>query len=259
VFNPRISYVYYPSRYIFKAIYSEAFLDASPFNKFSTTASRISNPTLKPEKVRNIEFSAKYNNAKKYFVELAYYHSWYSNSIVTSNVDYNGTKTTQFQALGKARIQGLQLSAEAKVAMLSFYANATFTDPFSIFSSVTGTDSMVRMGDIAAFSANAGGNITFWKERLNLNLRVNMTGDKPTGKGTTIPGNPYTETPGYTLLNGTLGYNIKKMGTCQFRVDNIFDKEYFSPGIRSASGIQASRVPLPGRTYFVQLIVNLNQ
>ena len=258
VFNPRISYVYYPSKFILKAIYSEAFLDASPFNKFSTTATRINNPTLKPEKVRNVEVSGKYVFKKRSYVEVAYYHSWYSNSVITANVDYYGTKTTQFQASGKARIQGVQLAAETSVSIFSFYANATFTDPFAILKTTTGADSSVRMGDIASYSANAGVNMRFWKDRLNLNMRVNVVGDKLTGKNTTTPGNPYTSTPGYEILNGTIGYKIPKVGIIQFRVDNIFNTLYYAPGIRSASGIQTSRVPLPGRIYFGQFILNLN-
>ncbi|MCW3122011.1 MAG: hypothetical protein JWQ38_1503 [Flavipsychrobacter sp.] len=259
VFNPRVSFVYYPSKYIFKAIYSEAFLDASPFNKFSTTASRIANPTLTPEKVKNVELTAKYNIRKKTSVEVAYYHSWYSNSLITANVDYNGTKTTQFQASGKAEIQGIQLAAETSVSIFSIYANATFTDPYSIIAGVSGKDSArARMGDIATYSANAGVNMRFYKDHFNLNMRVNVVGDKETGKGTTTSGNPYSSTPGYFLLNGTLGYKITKVGVVQFRVDNILNTLYYSPGIRSASGIQTSRVPLPGRVYYAQFNLNLN-
>jgi len=256
VFNPRAAVIYYPGKFIFKCIYSEAFLDASPFQKFSTTASRISNPTLKPEKVKNIEFSARYLVGKKSSVEVAYYHSAYSNSLVTATVP--GTSFTQFQAQGKARIQGVQLAAVTSISIFSFYANATFSDPYAMNTNVEGKDSLTRMGDIATFSANAGVNMRLLRN-FNLNVRVNYVGDKPTGPGTTTSGNPYTSTPGYTLLNGTLGYIIKKIGVVQIRADNIFDINYYSPGVRAASGIQSSRVPLPGRVFYGQFFLNLNK
>ena len=41
VFNPRVDVVYYPGKFIFKAIYAEAFLDASDQNKFSTATTRL--------------------------------------------------------------------------------------------------------------------------------------------------------------------------------------------------------------------------
>jgi len=253
VFNPRLAFIYYPKKFIFKSIYSEAFLDASPFQKFSTTSSRIPNPTLKPEKVRNIELSGKYMISKRSSVEVAYYHSWYSNSLVTNNV---GNGVTQFQALGKARVQGVQVSAVTTILFFSIYANATFTDPYAVNTSAEGKDSLTRMGDIATFSANAGVNMRFLRN-FNLNMRVNYIGDKPTGINTTTSGNPYTSTPGYTLVNGTFGYMIRKVGVLQCRVDNIFDEVCYASGVRSASGAQSSRVPLPGRVVYVQYFLNL--
>ncbi len=264
VFNPRLAFIYYPKSYIFKAIYSEAFLDASPFNKLATTSQRLlNNPTLQPEKVKNIEASAKYlvnrntHRRLKGSVELAYYHSWYSNSLVAATVNYNGSTTTQFQAVGKALIQGLQLSADASFYNFTLYANATYTDPFAVYTSITGTDSSVRMGDIAQYSTNIGVNYRFLRS-FDVNVRANIVGDKKTGIGTTTNTNPYSSTPGYAILNGTFGYSIRKVGIVQFRVDNIFDQLYYSPGTREASGKINSRIPQPGRIFYGQFILNLN-
>jgi outer membrane receptor protein involved in Fe transport len=209
--------------------------------------------------VRNIEGSAKYSLTKKTFFELAYYHSWYSNSLVAANIYYDGKQTTQYQPLGKAEIQGLQFSAQTSISIFSFYANATYASPYAVLTSIHKTDSLARMGDIASVSANAGANMKFFREKFNLNVRVNIVGDKPTGQGTTIPGNPFSQTPGYTILNATLGYKINKMALVQFRTDNIFNTAYYSPGIRSASGIQASRVPQPGRVFYIQCNLNLTK
>ncbi len=259
VFNPRVAVIYYPGKFIFKSIYAEAFLDASLASKFGTTSSRLlSNPTLQPERLKNLEFSAKYKFDKRSNVEVAYYYSWYSNATVTATVPYNGKTTTQNQALGEARIQGVQLAGETSFSIFSIYANASFADPYAFNKSVSGADSLTRMGDIANFYANAGINAQLPKN-FNLNLRVNFMGDKPTGKGTTTPSNPYSKTPGYTVFSTTIGYRIKKLGLIQLRCDNLFDTEYYSPGVRSAAGVQTSRVIQPGRIFYGQFILDLNK
>lgn len=261
VFNPRVGVIYYPNKFIFKSVYSEAFLDASLAAKFGTTSSRLlSNPSLQPERVRNVELSAKYKVNKKSSVEVAYYYSWYSNATVAATVTYNGKTTTQNQALGKANIQGVQITGETSFSIFSIYANATFTNPMATNKSVlTGDDSSTsRMGDIADFYANAGVNAKLPKN-FNLNVRVNFMSDKKTGKGTTTPGNPYSSTPGYTVFGATVGYRIKKVGLIQLRCDNLLDEVYYSPGVRSGGGVQTSRVIQPGRIFYGQFILDLNK
>lgn len=260
VFNPRIALVYYPNNWIFKAIYSEAFLDASVYNKFATSSARlVNNPQLEPERVKNVEASVRYTINKNAHLELAYYHSFYTNILGTVNVDTNGIKTTQFQAIGKARIQGIQLSAVYELNPdVSLYGNAWFTDPKNIFQSkVTGQDSLVRTGDITAFSANAGVNIRALKKKLNLNLRMNYVGEKPTGKNTSIYGNPYDKIDSYIVFNSAISFHIVPSISLQFTVDNILNTEYYSPGVRAASGVQSSRVPQGERFFMFKVITQI--
>ncbi|OKS86814.1 TonB-dependent receptor plug domain-containing protein [Mucilaginibacter polytrichastri] len=258
VFNPRLSAVYYPGKFVFKAIYSEAFLDASVYNKFATSSARlVNNPTLTPERVKNLEFTARFTPFVKSYIEVAYYNARYSNILGTVNVDTLGVKTTQYQAIGKSHIQGVQVTAEHYITShISLYANCTFTDPKSQVTT-NGESKLVRIGDISSFSSNAGVNWRTLHDKLNLNLRANFVGDKPVGVNTTISGSPYTETPGYTLLSGAASYAITKMLTFQCSSTNIGNILYYSPGVRAASGVQSSRVPQPGRIVFLKLIANL--
>ncbi len=262
MFNPRVAVVYYPKKFIFKAIYSEAFLDASDLNKFGTTSTRLeSDPGLPPEKVKNIELSGRYKIGKRSYVELAGYRANYTNSVGVAQVVYNGINTTQFQDIGRSLVYGLQGAAEAYILTnLSAFGNLTVTNPQSIYTSSTGADSTVRTGDIAYFSANAGVNMTYFRQRLNLNVRVNIVGAKPTGQGTSIATNPLTSIPGYELLNATLGYKINKGLLVQAGCNNIFNTLYYSPGDRAADGKQyPSSIPQPLRNYFVKLILELRK
>lgn len=257
VFNPRFSAVYYPGKWIFKSIYSEAFLDASVYNKFATSSARlVNNPTLTPERVKNFELSARFSTRPGTFAELAFYDARYSNTLGTVNITIPTGPTTQFQAIGKSNIRGVQFSGETAVnRLLSVYGNFSLINPKSI-STATGAE--VRIGDISSFSANAGLNTKLLKDRLNLNVRANFVGDKPTGRATSISGSPFSETPGYTLVHATASVMVMKQLTLQLIANNLLDKDYASPGVRAASGVQSSRIPQPGRILMFRAIATLS-
>jgi len=258
VFNPRLSVVYYPGKFILKTVYSEAFLDASVYNKFSTSSARlVNNPLLEPERVKNMEVSARFTPFGNTFLEIAYFNASYSNTLGTVNIDTLGSRTTQFRAIGRSHIQGVQFAGETKVLeKVSLFANFSIIDPTRISSGTSGTQE-VRIGDISNFSVNAGVNAKFIKDKLNLNLRANFVGDKPTGANTSISGSPFSETPGYTMINSAVSYNINKLIMFQIITNNLFDLEYVTPGVRAASGVQSSRIPQPGRTLTLRIIANL--
>jgi outer membrane receptor protein involved in Fe transport len=259
VFNPRLSVVYYPGKFIFKSIYSEAFLDASVYNKFATSSARlVNNPLLEPERVKNIELSARFTPFARTFFELAYYNASYSNTLGTVNIDTNGIRTTQFRAIGKSHIQGIQFSGETQLnSKISLFANFSIIDPERI-SGVAGAQ-RVRIGDISNFSLNAGINAKLLQDKLNLNMRANFVGDKPTGANTSISGSPFSETPGYTLINSAASFALSKMITLQGIVNNAFGLNYVSPGVRAASGVHSSRIPQPGRTFTARIIANITK
>ncbi|WP_028296733.1 TonB-dependent receptor plug domain-containing protein [Olivibacter sitiensis] len=258
VFNPRVTAIYYPGRFIFKAIYSEAFLDASVYNKFAISSARlINNPTLEPERVKNRELSARYLLSSKTSLEIAYYNASYNNILGTVNVDTMGISTTQYQAIGQSHLQGIQLSGQYEFnKQIDLYANATWANPKSI-RNVDGAERKIRVGDIADLSANVGINLSLMEDKLNVNLRANFVGDKPVGSNTTISASPYTKTPGYLLINGSLTYKMLRQASLQLSGTNLTDRFYYSPGVRAASGIQSSRVPQMGRVIMAKLLFNV--
>lgn len=260
VFNPRLSVVYYPGKFIFKSIYSEAFLDASVYNKFATSSARlVNNPLLEPERVKNLELSARFTPFNQTYFEVAYFNASYSNTLGTVNIDTLGVRTTQFRAIGKSHIQGIQFAGETKLfEKLSLFANFSVLDPTRISAGASGSQ-RVRIGDISNFSVNAGVNAKFIKDKLNLNLRANFVGDKPTGANTSISGSPFSETPGYTLIHSAVSYNLNKMFMLQLITNNLFDLDYVSPGVRAASGVQSSRIPQPGRTLTARIVANIGK
>jgi len=253
VFNPKLAIVYSPSNFIFKGICSGAFMDAGYWTKYGTTPGRLlDNPNLKPEKVKNMELSISWKASDYFFTDIVAFHSFYKDAIGTVDVTFvnnNGDtiQTTQHQAIGNLEIQGVQSNIYFNYLNYSTYINYTFTNPYK-------TDgARVRIGDIASHHINFGIN-AFLFNKLNINLRGNFSGKKLTGKETTVANNPLDEIEPYFILNSTISYEIYKKISAQIIINNILDKEYFDPGVRSANGIYyASKLPQNRRNFMLKL------
>jgi outer membrane receptor for ferrienterochelin and colicins len=254
VFNSRAAAVYTPGPFVLKAIYAEAFKAASNWAKFSTSPSRqLSNPDLEPEKVRNVDLSLGWQVVPGLFVETVGYWSSYSDIVSTAKVILDGNETTQNQPLGQLRIRGIQSSSNWKLGEHRLYANYTFTDS-KIVEDAEGRGIDVPVGDIARHRFNLGGTARL-PGGLWLNLRMNHVGQRRTGAGTTVEDNPFTRIAAYTVLNGALSYDAPLPGfSVQVAMENLLDKEYFHPGVRSADGkILAARLPQNPRNAVLRL------
>ena len=258
VINPKFAIVYTPGDFILKGMYSQAFMDASYWTKFGTTPGRLlNNPTLTPEEVDNTEISAAWKINNYLFTDIGAYHSNYDGIVGTARVqfeDEDGTivETEQHQALGSLTIQGLYGNFRVKYMNYSACLNYTYTSPYN-----TTETEKVRIGDIADHQFNAIANVLFF-EKLNINLRLNYVGEKPTGAETTISSNPLTKIDPYTILSGAISYKIHKAITLQVTINNILDTEYYHPGIRSANGdYYASVMPQNELNYMLKLYVDL--
>jgi len=252
VFNPKAAVVYSYSGFIFKAIYSEAFMDAGYWTKYGTTPGRLlDNPNLEPEKVKNFELSVNRKINDYFFADISVYSSYYTGAVGTVDVtftdeDGNIVQTTQHQAIGNLEIRGLQSNLYFNYSNFSSYINYTFSDPYNI------TDEKIRIGDIASHHINFGMNTVFF-QNLNLNLRANWVGERPTGKETTVLNNPLNKIDAYFILNSAVSYKIYKGFSVQILINNILDTEYFDPGVRSANGIYyASKLPQNRRNIFLK-------
>lgn len=249
-FNPKAAIVYAPRKFIAKLIYSEAFKDADYWTKFGTVPGRLLiNPNLEPEKVKNIEVSLGYKATQYLFLDFSAYLANYSGVVGTAEVEYEGGTTTQHQALGSLRIIGGQADVRYKYKNYEIFSNVTYTDPQN-----TEGDEDVRIGDIADYGIRFGINAKYF-EKLNINLRGNYIGEKPTGENTTISANPLDKIDAYFVLNSAISYQLLDSVTGQVIVNNILDEEYFHPGVRSAGGgYYAAKMPQNERNVMVRLL-----
>lgn len=253
-FNPRLSAVFYPDNWVFKAIYSEAIFAFPSFTKFSSSATRIRPVNLTPEKVRNAEFSVHRTLLhSKLNLEGVVYHTRYSNSLITnkineltqwSNRENAETHVTGGQFIGKWNInQDIHLNL-----------NGSFNNSWLHLQGVDGSDSSLRTAQIADFTLFFGIGISFLKKKGYVYFSTNLVGNKYTGKGTSLENSELLETiPGYQLVNLSLRYEILPSIHLQLIGRNLLNEFYVAPGIRSAAGSYSSLIPQPGRNINVAM------
>src|SRR5262249_39772615 len=93
---------------------------------------------------------------------------------------------------------------------------------------------------------------------LRADLRLQFVGPRPTGVGTTNPTNPVARLGSYLVANAALTYQTRLPGTkVQLIVDNLLDRRYSDPGVRTADGsVYAATLPQPGRAVSPRLSIS---
>jgi outer membrane receptor for ferrienterochelin and colicins len=259
-FTPRFAMIYQPKKWVFKGIYARAFKAPTNSNLYSTVKGQreLNNPGLAPETVDNIEISVRRFFTETFHIEAVAYRARYNGTLQEVSVAYNGGFTNQFQSTGKLLVNGGHLVATYQKKNLSLYFNYTYTDPSNLLEDPADSTKriQVRVGDIASHQCNLGGNYTY--KGFNLNLRSNIIGKRETGASTTVSGN-LDDFPAYAIFNGAVSYHLEAFNIhFDFMMNNIFNTEYNSPGVRAADNRRfSSSLPQKGRNMHVRLRVNL--
>jgi len=233
--SPRVAVVYTPGKFTFKAIYSRGIMNVSNWTKYSTAGNRIPNPTLKTENIRNLEVSAGYRLNKLFHAEVVGYYDVIDDVVGTVTVEGESGKN-QNANIGKFRIAGIQAVTTFEYESFSAWFNYTFCDPRQTYSEKGEVDN--RVGDIASHQFNLGANKLFFNQ-LNLNLRLNFSGNRPVGPGTSVPANTAVF-PAVAILNGAVSYSNPKLVPgleAQLVCNNILNTKYYHPGTKAADGI----------------------
>ncbi len=248
-FSPRVALVYTPGKFTFKAIYSRGIMNVSNWTKYSSAGNRIPNPTLKTENLTNLEVSAGFRLNKSFQADVTVYRDYIDNVVGTVAVKGSPGKV-QNQNIGRFTITGIQANANYQIETFSAYFNYTFCDPKQTYSEAGDVDN--RVGDISSHQFNLGANKLFF-DQLNVNLRLNFVGERPTGTGTTVPLNT-DFFPTTAILNGAITYANKKIVpglALQVVCNNILNTTYFDPGTKAADGVNSPTSILQRNRHFL--------
>lgn len=277
LFTPRAGLVWTPGdgRLVLKTIYSEAFKDPTDSQKFSVLryVYEVRSNGLVPERVRNIELSAGWEQDQTLSVEASAFRASYSN-VVAFGAPRNpdGTLITdcpsgpfaclQYQNRNRLRIQGLQISAAWRVAGMRLWGHYTHQQPVQLNPTdllgdpiVDESGKVIRSlpgADISKNQALVGIESDF-SRRLSGSLRMRYVGKRVTGPGTTDPFDPFRETDAYSTTDVTLSYRLRPEISLQLSAFNLLDKDYWDPGNFST----LPRVMQAGRTVHLRLAYGL--
>ncbi len=247
--SSRFAVVYSPGKFTFKAIYARGIMNVSNWTKYSAAGNRIPNPTLKTENMQNIEVSAGFRLNKAFHADVTVYRDFIDNVVGTVKVEGTSGKI-QNQNIGEFRITGIMANAMVQIESFSAYFNYTFCDPKQIYSEAGKINN--RVGDISSHQFNIGADKMFF-DQLNVNLRLNFVGNRPTGEGTTVPLN-FDVFPTTAVLNGAITYSNKKLVpglALQLVCNNIFNATYYDPGTKAADGVNSPTAILQRDRHFL--------
>jgi len=236
----------------FKTNYSKGFQNVSLYNKFSTGGNRIPNPNLLPEEIQYLDLSLLgSSDNKKFKWNLTGFVYEVQNAIDLKVNELGFGQNVNEDAY--VTIGGM-LNLKYQSKLLRFDLNGTFLDPYegslslkevlnSELSSETEVDEK-RVGDIAQLRFNMG--VTTFIDgksfQSSLNLRANYVAEKAVGPNTTqflnFGLNQTNSIPEYFVLNSNFIFGFKQLPSLKFSfsLNNILNKLYYHPGIRSSAG-----------------------
>jgi outer membrane receptor for ferrienterochelin and colicins len=165
---------------------------------------------------------------------------------------------SQNQNAGDSKVIGIEFFTQAHIYdKFDFYLNYTFLDPSIMLEN---ENEWVRVGDMAKHHLNFGLNKEFDinEHSVNLNFRGNLVGEKLTGEGTSVVTNPLTHIDPYTVYHAVVSYTTPESAhrlSVQLIVNNIFNADYYHPGVRLAgNGNYAASLPQNRRNIHLKLI-----
>ncbi|WP_372765915.1 TonB-dependent receptor plug domain-containing protein [Pseudoalteromonas sp.] len=225
----RGAYIYNHQKWNLKLMYGEAYHEPTPRNLYGAWSGLGADPNLSPERSRTIESSIAYQG-HNYQHLLSLYHIKNTDSIVTTlggaenigarnvtGIDYHFVKSLEDTDYGAWQVN---LYATHYLQLDEDVIDVIKQTP-------TGTASI---GDIATSKLWL---ILNWhaNDYVNINLKTRLV-----DKRKTIDSNPLDEIPGYGVTDLALQFSLPKLDKVEFslRVTNLFDKEYYHPGIRDA-------------------------
>jgi len=164
----------------------------------------------------------------------------------------------QNKNIGEFKIKGIQSNIYFKSPNKKWQAtlNYAYTDPHqtqSVDTSGHVTNIDLPVSDIATHKINGIVNFAVLRN-FNINIRGNYLSSRKDEIETSSPNNKLLFS-GYFISNATISANnFIKGATLQVGCNNIFNKTYYSPGIRTAGGIRSpNQIMQMGRNFFLKL------
>ena len=251
-----------------KLLYGEAYQPPTPRSLYSTWSAQGTSTDLIPEESQTIEASLAYTK-KSISSMVSAYHVINTNTIV----QFAGGAAN----MGERKITGIDIHLRGQIKP-SFMKEIQTWAYFSLIlneeeKKFDENDNDIGTGIIGDLSYNNAyfGLTGIFNEHLSLNLIGRYVGER-----ITVETNPIDKIDSYFTMNPSIVYKelFVKGLSLRFKVNNIFDAQYFHPGIKNAdagetpgqwvgdawqgsTGWYNSKLPQAHRYYMISLIFNL--
>jgi len=236
--SPRLGLLYQHDNASIKFSYSQAFVDANYWNRFSNLASFKGASNLKPEKLQSIQISPSY-----IFPDLNIQLT--SNLFFDQSIDVifrdNFAKTNNYSNAGKLNTWGLEQEIS--------YITPSFTIRFNgTYRQATSSEKIAVQNDYINNIPNFTSNLVIEKkinDKLNFHLNVRYVGkqfspiiiqqdgekaiDPYPNEGVNFHQPNHFEDH-HWLINSNIRYQINKNISFNVRADNLFDTDYKQGG-----------------------------
>lgn len=247
--SPRFVVDYQKNKWVFKAIVSKGIQNVSNYTKFNNLTILIPNPSLDAETIYNYEVSSSYKLSEVFSADANFYYCKVKGLVRPVSV----SRSLQNQNVATAEVKGAQANFYYKSANKKW--NAVFNYSYTYSKEITDVDasgkivnSNTRVWRIPRNKANAIINYAFL-QNFNINLRVNYIGNKKIKTS-----NNFQSFDAYVIGNTALtAYNLIKGTSIQFVCNNVFDKSYYSPGLRGDGILGPDRVLQMERNFALRL------
>ncbi|OKY27034.1 TonB-dependent receptor [Thalassotalea sp. PP2-459] len=256
--SPRLGLLYQHKDISFKLSYSEAFVDATYWNRFSNLSSFIGATQLKPEILRSLQMSPTIN-IPQYHLQLT------SNFFYDQSKDVifrdNSTENVNYSNAGELSSWGVEQEVQYLTPALNIRANATYR-------AVSNSEKIPVTGSYINNIPKLTANITFdfpVNNKLSLHLGLRYIGKQfsPINlqqEGMSLTDHypergvnfyqPEKKINASLLVNSNLRYQISKHISLALRVDNLLNKQY------QQGGTTVHPYPQKGRWFNAQLSVS---
>jgi outer membrane cobalamin receptor len=225
----RLGYVKHFGRYTTKLLYGEAFQEPVPRSLYGGWTGSGSDPTLKPEQSTTLETSLSYTTAN-----ISHLISLYQVNNDKTAINFSGGARNA----GAREVVGLDyhLQYQKKIPVLS---NTRFWSYLSLYLSEKEQKFNLDTGESLG-SGNIG---DLAKQKLNFGMTSNFTDESQltfigryVSSRNTVDTNPIEQIGSYWTLDSNLRFdNLMIKGlSLGLRVTNLFDQNYYHPGVREA-------------------------
>ncbi len=209
-----------------KLLYGQAFQEPVPRNLYGAWVGSGADPNLKPEKSQTFEVNISYT--KSSINNLLSF--WWANNTNTIVNTTDGAKN-----LGERNVVGLDYLLQIEVPLfkktnLQMYYSLILKEEEAKFGADNVKTGMGIIGDLSHHKIHFG--ITSY---ISKKLLINLKGQYRS-EADAVSTNPLKTIPAYFVLDGNIiwkNFAVKGMGI-SLKVTNIFNTQYFHPGLRNA-------------------------